>query len=285
MAHIASDALHNLILHNPTSLEIDFMLYILQYQDADSCIRGMYYKDVMKALGCCKQSFYNALYGLRDKNIIRIDRESIIDYDITLLTGDNSIEHAKEVGYLQVRLPVLHSPAFQKLPAYAKMIAMDLMLIVRANNNAWKINKSNFLKRYADTKLLPVKLQPKTLRYYIKLLGDIFYIHKTVNGNLTFALRSFKADPKNVLNQKTDNQLWTENIIKVLCRRHKAIYSNRKFRDTAALLLQYRDIAFSLKKSICKIMSEAFYRSISYTNNILEPFIIHNNIKQLLYSS
>lgn len=297
MAYLPSDAVHNLILKNPTSLEIDFIIYLAQYLDTDDKIRGVYYKDAMEALGCCKQSFYNVLRSLEKKSIIRIDRESEIDYDITFLFGDDfSYEHAKKVGYLPARLDTIHSKQFKELPAIAKMIALDLLLIVRTNKG-WKIGVQTFYDKYAPEDfsksegefVLPFPIKVKTLKGYLKQLKSIFYINKTLNGLYTFAVRTIKVAPDDVRKKDvkvSDNDLWTQRLVSNLCRRHKIIgYAKQKLKDTAHLLLQYKNIAKELGKSVCDVMISAFDEAVLSSGRRLNPKYIHVLMEEFLYDT
>ena len=81
-------------LHNVSNSEMDLLVWAVQHSDEESgTMYGAYYKDYCDEYDRCKQSFYNALYGLADKGIVTFRRNqndagTTSDYDITV--NDNA---------------------------------------------------------------------------------------------------------------------------------------------------------------------------------------------------
>ena len=77
-------------LHNVSNSEMDLLVWAVQHSDETSgTMYGAYYKDYCDEYDRCKQSFYNALYGLADKGIVTFRRNqndagTTSDYDITV---------------------------------------------------------------------------------------------------------------------------------------------------------------------------------------------------------
>ena len=280
---LAKEVIRNLINQNPTSKEIDFLIYIAMYQDADGVCRGIYYKDVMEALPCCKQTFYSMKKSLEQKGIIRTERESDMDYDITILGNDKSYQD----GYLNVRKPVLHTQDFKSLPAGAKMISIDLIMLIDANKeySVWDIGKDKFYERYLN--FLPFKIEKKTLREYIRMMKKILVFRKAKTGSKTFKFCIVKKHrtENRPFNHKTDNEIWTEHYIQCLYRRKKMYINHKKIRDIAGLMLQYRQAAAAQCKSICNLIKWAFNKSLEkLQNKTVNEKLIHSYIKYDLYN-
>lgn len=280
---LTKEVIRNLINQNPTSKEIDFLIYIAMYQDADGVCRGIYYKDVMEALPCCKQTFYSVKKSLEQKGIIRTERESDIDYDITILGNDKSYQG----GYLNVRKPVLHTQDFKSLPAGAKMIAIDLINLV-STNGAWEIGKDLFYKKYTK-EFLPFEIKKKTLREYIHILKKIlkFDIEKTGSKTFKFVIKKTEnSEAEKPYGYKSNNEVWTEHLIACLCRRNRFPDGDYKqIRDTADLILQYRQAAEEKGHSICKLIMQAFGEAFDkIQKKIVNSKLIHKIIRKELYN-
>lgn len=75
-------------LHNVSNSEMDLLVWAVQHSDEESgTMYGAYYKDYCDEYDRCKQSFYNALYGLADKGIVTFRRNqndagTTSDYDL-----------------------------------------------------------------------------------------------------------------------------------------------------------------------------------------------------------
>ena len=292
MSKIRNEVIRNFIQTNPTSKEIDFLLYIARYQDADGVCRGIYYKDTMEAIGCCKQTFYSVMQSLQDKNIIQIQRdESKIDYDIIIIGNQGNYKD----GYLNARMPALHTQGFKNLSAGAKMIGLDLLILIGANKTAWDIGKNKLRKRYGveDIKeddvecVMPFKIKLRTFLEYLKQLKKLFVFRKAKDKDdkpKICIVKRFLKGAERPEKTKTDNEVWTEHLVKVLCRRNKIKSGNRNISDVAELILQYKDDAIRQGKSMCRVLIDAFNNALErLQKNIIHPKLIHNYVRHELY--
>ncbi|MGN1155130.1 MAG: hypothetical protein ACI4TK_03030, partial [Agathobacter sp.] len=60
-------------LHSLNSTEFLLFYFLVRHSDEyDATVRGVYYRDVLKETKMCKQSYYNALKGLEEKEIIKV---------------------------------------------------------------------------------------------------------------------------------------------------------------------------------------------------------------------
>lgn len=75
-----------------SNVGMSLLFYLLIHQDEKDNVWGVHYKDVVKATRMCKQSFYNAMQELYDKELIKkpekIDDRSY--YNIFIYNNDFS---------------------------------------------------------------------------------------------------------------------------------------------------------------------------------------------------
>ena len=123
-------------LHNVSNSEMDLLVWAVQHSDETSgTMYGAYYKDYCDEYDRCKQSFYNALYGLADKGIVTFRRNqndagTTSDYDITVndnaypWKGSSEATYRNE-GYVDLASPVFRSGEFKSLKAKEKYLALE----------------------------------------------------------------------------------------------------------------------------------------------------------------
>ena len=124
-------------LHNVSNSEMDLLVWVVQHSDERSgTMYGAYYRNYCDEYGRCKQSFYNALYGLKQKGIVayrrnRNDACTTSDYDITVLDNAYPWKGSKEVtyrneGYVDLANPVFRSQEFKSLKAKEKYLIQKM---------------------------------------------------------------------------------------------------------------------------------------------------------------
>lgn len=290
MARISREVLKNIISKNPTSKELDFLIYIAQFIGSDGVCRGIYYKDVMRGINCCKQTFYSVKKSLQEKGIITIESESDIDYDITII--NNPAEFRDKESYLYVRKGILHQPAFMELSAGAKMIALDLIMICDTNKGKWKISKANFKRRYVEQLspegeelfILPFKIKARTARDYLKELAELFYINHKDN-NISFRVKEYERsfDDKDIKLHQSDNDVWSRHFVRAIFKRlHFHFFTGKQERDIAGLLIQYFNRARDVGKNICSLLQDAVIESLALDGYKANAPSIHMRLKALL---
>lgn len=287
MSKLCSRVVYKLIDKNCTSKEIQFMLFLAQYQDKDGICHGIYYKDAMNETPCCKQSFYAILKSLQEKEIISVTRESQVDYDI-LIIGNTEDDIKASGQYLYARTPILHTDAFRDMPAFAKMIAIDLILLVGANRGAWDIGKNKFKERYFDSDFLPQKIEWKTFLAYIREIKKILMVKPVLNskGGIKYVIKlKLNKKEQRPHDNRSDSELSNEYYLKRLCLRSKFSFINTaNLIDAAGYLTQYFYEAKKLGKDIFKVLKWAFESSIEKTRKFtISPPLIHAFVRLDLY--
>lgn len=160
-------------LHKLNRVEWDLFLYIVKAEDqATGKVEGVFYLDVMRHTGMCKQSFYNALRGLKEKNVITYEKNSEVDYDIRIPDNEFPNEKSLTKGYVNLNRRAFHSKEFKQLKPYEKYLLMYFLKCTHEGRGSMKIGFHRFYEKF--TKLLHIS--EKVLRSYLHSLKKFFSI-------------------------------------------------------------------------------------------------------------
>lgn len=270
-------------LKDLTSVEIDFFLYIAKYQQKSGWVRGVHNQDVCKHTGMCKQSFYTAMRGLEKKGIVRVEKNSDIDYDIFILnndfTKDGSLTKGCE-GFISLDREVFHKKQFKELKAKEKWMLLYFMHCTHENTGSYRIGTANFYKKFCEllgvTKRM-IRSYLHNLRYFfsVGIVKGIYYI--------TYK-RSIFHPKENIGQEKQEHEFFTA----ALLRRYKIRkYSTYAFEETAKLIKQYRGIAADSGYNIFSLLEEAIGKSILKDkrpkDRKLSYKYIHKLVRKALY--
>ena len=97
---------------NLSSKEVDLILYVAQYQNNYGVASGIYYKGCLRSTNLSYQGFYNCRAALEEKGIIRSEKKSYYDCDITILNNEFDPEHYDR-GYVNIHVPMIGIRAFE----------------------------------------------------------------------------------------------------------------------------------------------------------------------------
>lgn len=248
-----------------TNKEIDLLLYIAHYQDDYGHIRGIYYKDVCGYCQMCKQTFYNALNSLQEKEIILFSRNQN-DYDITILNNDFSYKESFREGYINISRKVFDKKDFNNLRAKEKVLLLYFMKLTHENAKSYQIKTENFYKKYGE--LLGVT--KRVLRSYLHSLRKFFAIGlKDGKYFITYLARVFK-EKRSI--SEVDQHLG--HIVRTSCRRNKIKeLSMVAVSDAITLLKQYRHEAREVGKNILDVFAKCITESKSLNGKYLNVLI------------
>lgn len=237
-------------LKNLTKCEMDLFLYLIRRQDASGIVLGVHNKAVVKNAGMSKQSFYNALEGLQNKDIITYEKGSNIDYNVTIVDNDFSYEGAKKEGYVDLQRSVYHKKAFKKLKSNEKFLVLWFIHMTNENTGSHKIRVDKFYKKYMDM----LGVTRRVIRSYMHSIKSFFSIG-VKNGIMyvTYLHSVFKAKLE-VGHRRSAN----ENFVEVQCRRLKIKeVAYEQIKETAYLLVQYKNYAELMGRNIELILIKA----------------------------
>lgn len=251
---------------NVTATEFDLLFYLSVRQDPWGRVQGVYYKDVAKELCfASKQTFYNALYGLRDKKYINIFPVSLYEDTWDIVINDNMYIDEKDdrKGYFNTNRAYLHTPEFYKLKVNEKKLCILLTK---------KYQTNNFMKYGLDicpdtiASWLGIKSTSLVFEYMENI--KIFFPHKRVTKGKGEIFHLYKDN-----SIPSDNKLISENErfynhkIIAFCRNHNIDYTVETLKDLIILIAQYASISIGrLFGTICDVLLNK--RSI-------EPKLIH----------
>lgn len=218
-----------------TSKELDFFFYLIRFQDDMGLVLGVHNREVCKAAGMCKQTFYDALRSLEKKGIIRASKNTESDYDILILNNDLSTEEARKEGYIQMNRPVFQEKKFKSLKGHEKYMLLELLKRTNENNKSYIVGTKKFYEVFQE--LLGVS--KRVIRGYLHSLKAFFSVGiKDGKYYITYLHSVFRGE-----RTKTIAQIRNQYFIQMVLRRNKANGGNEEIRDTAALLGQYKERA------------------------------------------
>lgn len=204
-----------------TSCQIDILIALIQRSDEQfALVRGAYYKDIIKGIrgkGCCNQTFYNSLEALEEHGIIRVSKQSDLDFDV-YICGNEYSEHSKDafekMPYINFNHEIFSKNAFKRLKAHEKYLFLYFFQYTFENNGkrTKKINKADFYKKMTEK----LNVTTPVLRGYLRNL-KLFYSIGTLDGNLL--VTRLAATNKNGRKEKTEEYRTLEQYITSQCRR------------------------------------------------------------------
>ena len=185
-------------LNSVSEMEMNFFLQCVRYQDEHRRVIGVYYKEFMQVLGMkSKQTFYNVLRSLSEKNLLSYTQNVKGDFDIYL--ENRTFSQQKTPDYIDLNKVLFQSKEFFKMKAHEKYMLLDLMRSTALNRGMRVISVKEFYHKYCNIlqvskRMIQVYLQTlrkyfsvhiKDGKYYIKFLGGKLFQKptKSIKGN------------------------------------------------------------------------------------------------------
>lgn len=217
-----------------TKAERGLFNLLLTRQDESGCVRGVYYRECCEILQISYQGFYDALYGLREKGLLRTQKNDYYDIDVWILDNDFKDGDYAD-GYINMSRAMYSDTEFLRLSAGAQIIATDAMRFDDTNHTTYRIGVKKLYNKY--TELLGVKR--RSVKAYLKELRPFFSIG-VKNGvcyiePLSRAVRGLKGN-----RSETDKETLHRHLVRVECRRNRIKeVPEQIIRETADLFIQY----------------------------------------------
>lgn len=285
-----------------SSCQYDLFISLVRRSDEHfGLVRGVYYKDMLKDLRanrdkkenkekekCCNQTFYNSLKALEKHGIIRVSKQSDLDFDV-YICGNEYPEHTqvayKQEPYINLNNDVFYKNSFKRLKAHEKYLFLYFYQYTFENKGKQtkKINKKDFYENM--TKKLNVT--KPVLRKYLHSL-KLFYSIGTLDGNLL--VTRLKATNTNSNGRKTEEQWNLEQYIISQCHRlrmkfeesdlaglTKYVKDHREmFKENGSLVVLSKMMQ-AMQKSIEGYSIKERYLNAAYVNKILHPKIMSSD--------
>lgn len=290
MQKIKTSICKKLISEDLTETALCLMLYIAGMQDEKGLVVGVHYKEMCRELGFAVQTFYNALYLLKEKGFIDCQKNSRDDLDVRILNNDFS-DRDFSCGYLSLRSPVFDPGIMRKLKAREIQMLIDLTMLCRSNGGRWMIGKDMCYKRYQELFGVSARAVQKYL-HAMKKFFDIFWRRSKSDGRILYIF-SLKRVSSGGRKLQSDEKILDEHFVKVESRRHRIKDAEPdEIRQTAALIRQYKAIAERNRLEILTLLRECIEDSLAIINEfksrrekkeyMLRPKLIHKLLRNRL---
>ena len=211
-------------LNNLTNCEMNMYLWLIENQNSKGFVYGVSLSDFRTIMA--KQSFYNALKGLKKKGLVNYyHHKDSHDYDIGLMFNAHREEHSSEKKYgeeyINLNTRLFRSEEFEELSSREKYLVLLFYYKTSKNINSsgtkavHKKNRAEFYKYY--TKLL--NRSKRRVRQYINKIKCFFNVNRVKNNYYIGRNRQmYSLDKKAAKNGKNT---YRTHLIRVFAKRHK----------------------------------------------------------------
>ena len=159
-------------LNSVSKMEMNFFLQCVRYQDEHRRVIGVYYKEFMQVLGMkSKQTFYNVLRSLSEKNLLSYTQNVKGDFDIYL--ENRTFSQQKTPDYIDLNKVLFQSKEFFKMKAHEKYMLLDLMRSTAVNRGIRVINVKEFYHKYCNI----LQVSKRMIQVYLQTLRKYFSVH------------------------------------------------------------------------------------------------------------
>lgn len=273
-------------LNTLSAKEMDLFFYLcMNMNQHTGYVEGVYYRDVMKVAGMCKQSFYNALKGLEEKEIVRVEKLSEVDYNVLILDNDFPDAEARSKGYVKLNRKAFRKKEFWKLKAHEKYMLLEFLKGTHENGHSIRIGVETLYENY--TKLLGVS--KRVIRGYLHNLRKFFSIGiKDGKYFITYLHSVFSDDRRR--QKKSEESWYREHLVRKECWRNHIEYNEEEMIKLAYLPRQYKEFVDG-QSEIEKIMGAAKVLMLCIRTSIegirqkdrqLQPKYIHKLMRKAI---
>lgn len=255
MQKLNNDNIDKMIKERLPKCEVSFMLYLSSYQDAYGKVYGVYYKDVCAVTGMSFQEFYNAKKSLEQKGLIRCEKSSRIDHDITILNNTFLTREDEKRGYLNTNHNIFRLKEFYQMKAGAMLLGMKLMELTFKNRACFIIGAKTFYEKYGRM----FQVTRRVLRHYLKQLKQFFSIGMKDGKYYIEAKKIIYKKPDG----KTEAERLREQRTEAVLRRNRIRHTGEKeIREIHTFFQQYGKAAEEKGKNLFLLMDKAVGDSI-----------------------
>lgn len=177
MYKLKNSYIDRMVAERLSSREIDFILYIAQYQLEDGTVQSVYYKDIVEAIDISVQKFYDILCSLQKKQLISVEKTNRADVSVCLL-GNDFTDQNFNVGYLKVGTKDFSNEKFRRMKAGSKLLFLYLQRFINGKHMLVQKFYYEFSRIFRVT--------PKSIQIYLKELRDNFYLFISKKRNKAY---------------------------------------------------------------------------------------------------
>lgn len=287
MNKLKNTYIDKMVLSQLSSKEIDFILYIAQYQNEVGLVSSVYYKDVCSAINISIQKFYDILEVLKKKSLIKTEKISRADICVTLL--DNSFyDKDFSSGYLNVASMDFQKEKFMNMKAGSKLLFLYMQRFVQGKHMLVQKFYSDFCKRFGKSQ--------KSLQRYLHELKENKYLwiskkrNKAYNYEMTMK-NSTILKKKEQFPSKTEKDGQLDNLKAFIKRNfYNALpeHNAEKVLDDIANLAtskraeKYRNFAIYIKEAIIESLRQQIREK--KVRPVLNAALVNKHLSQVISS-
>lgn len=226
--------------------EMSLYIYIVQRSDRFGLLKDLSMREACFKIGFSKQSFYNALYKLKNKGFLNLSVSKTVNFDILLV--DNKFDEEIKDPYMNLNNNFLDMMDFYKLSFHVKKFILRLISIKDG---------------------IKVKMTCETIRKYkVKIEELIDLLTYSINSNGTYIIT---LNPK--LRQKSNNinYLNIKHKLEKILQKRKVCYTSKTLRDTINVISNNKKNLAAISISLDHCLNK----------NLLQPKLL-NKIIQIL---
>lgn len=257
-----------------TNREMDFFLYIARYQNEDGMVEGVYYKDICKEVGMCKQTFYNTLQSLQEKGIVEYCKRTESDYDICIC-GNKLYDKKNPEGYINLNRKIFRDKRFKNMRAKEKIMLLEFMKITHSNRGIYIIAVQKFYEKYERL----FGISKRVIRCYLQTLRRYFSIHISAGKYyISYQAEKFQELQVSGLRQRR------EYLAKIVCRRGGVKQPTKEdIKNVADMIQQSMPIAVKKGMDLLRIMQLSIEKCVrEQIVPVLKPKRVHMILNECL---
>ena len=230
--------------------EINFIVYIAQFQLLDGFVPNIYYKEIIQKLNINQVTFYRVLHKLKCKNIITFSNDKGY-YNIKLKDNDFS-NGFDDQNYVNINREFLLNEGFFNMKATSKYTLLKLLLRNTDRMNVIKAS-NNTIAKYANIDNKNKRLITKIVEN-MKNIFDVFIeVRKNNVINFFRLLNNSRID-------RSEAETWQKHMLVGWINKNKIKYKSKDILDLIQMYNQYDWIS----EIYCNIVKEIllYYGSV-----------------------
>ena len=232
-------------LNNLTNCEMDMILWLLERKNSQGLVGGVrvsMFKEMM-----AKQSFYNALDGLQNKEIINVKHnKNTGDHDIFIYgcSDDDCVDESGKARYINLNRELFKSAAFKNLTSRAKYMVLDFYVktSVKINASGTKATHEKYMNEFYEKYINDMKRTKRRIRQYLHNLKEFFNI-TLKKGKSGWKYIIGRAKMMYALDKKTADVATKQrrkHFVQAMFGRYRLKATDNAINDVAALYITYK---------------------------------------------
>lgn len=221
------------IFNKATAKEIDFLLYVMRFQDNMGVIKGITSAEVCQTIGVHKSKFYDIIVKLEAKGLIRVFWNEKRHGFWTISVIDNFFveKESYKKGYINLNTKFLWSDKFLNLTKAEKVICLKILALYRENRKKIPLRLQTLMD-WTGTTMQSVKKYIFSIKAIFK---DILLTGGIVTINLSSCFDEFSR------NLKSERETHNKHLLKYILAVKKVSPCDKEINDTLTIFKTLED--------------------------------------------